>query len=207
MKYLLCDKKERVFIRYHKGCCITSSILAAKQFNTAAAATNVIDTLPKELKSMNWLVVKASDFPDRENGIPTAADWDNISTAQVRNMVIDDESINGAIQLAESMLESAKSLEKVRDKLSSDLSWCEMATQDILHKIENDKLNAVEQCKLVRKLKEIREKRREVKDQLAIVSNLLKLQPVVSSVTNGIQTIRTKEPVYHPRVLPELFAS
>lgn len=42
-------------------------------------------------------------------------------------------------------------------------------TQDILHVLELGKLNAIEMSKIIRQLKEVRQRRRELKDELEIL--------------------------------------
>ena len=61
-----------------------------------------------------------------------------------------------------------KNLSKLREKQSE---W-DTKQDELLHYIENHKLDAVKSCKIVKQLKYVREKRRNVKDEIDIVNSL-----------------------------------
>lgn len=62
-----------------------------------------------------------------------------------------------------------ENIDKDRDKLSSKLSKYDKRQDEVLHYIENHKLDAKARCKVVELLQKNREKRREVKNQLDII--------------------------------------
>jgi hypothetical protein len=93
----------------------------------------------------------------------------------------------------------------LKDFYTAKLSEYDKAQQDILHKIENEEMVGMRAISLMRQLKEIRKKRREVKDRFAF-ANILE-QTNATAVANAIgkynDNLETR--TYHPRVLKELF--
>lgn len=60
--------------------------------------------------------------------------------------------------------------EDSKDQLVQELSTCDLKEQDILHYIELEKFNCVDGYKLAKKLKEIRQERRKIKDKLDLIN-------------------------------------
>ena len=59
--------------------------------------------------------------------------------------------------------------EDSKEELTKELSNCDLREQDILHYIESEKFNSVDGYKLAKKIKEIRQERRKVKNQLNLI--------------------------------------
>lgn len=69
----------------------------------------------------------------------------------------------------ESVVKILSKIDEYDDSLSNKLSYCDMATCDILHYIENEKMDAVKMCKVIRELKRIRIDRRKIKNDMVIL--------------------------------------
>lgn len=60
-------------------------------------------------------------------------------------------------------------IKKKKDELLEELSKCDLEQEDILHFIEFEKYDAITMVKLVKKLKDVRQRRRVVKDKYQAV--------------------------------------
>jgi hypothetical protein len=87
------------------------------------------------------------------------------------------------------------------------------ATQDLLHEIELSNFNSVEGYKLSKRLKDIRNRRRVVKNNLEILqlfkdfSDKNKSTPIILfKLVTAMKTLREEqsERIYHPRVLKDI---
>jgi hypothetical protein len=58
------------------------------------------------------------------------------------------------------------------DRLYLEIGKCDLAQQDLLHKIENSTFNAAQGYKLAKELKEVREKRRGYKNDFTIIEEV-----------------------------------
>lgn len=63
-------------------------------------------------------------------------------------------------------------MDKQLEELQKKQSKCDKEQQEVLHYIENNSLNAVQSCKVVRLLKDIRYERRKIKDEIAIINSV-----------------------------------
>lgn len=68
-----------------------------------------------------------------------------------------------------SSLVTLNEFEDNKEQLVQELSTCDLKEQDVLHYIELEKFNCVDGYKLAKKLKEIRQERRKVKNQLNLI--------------------------------------
>lgn len=59
-------------------------------------------------------------------------------------------------------------IEKYKETLNFQLSNYDCMTQDLLHYIEKENLDAIKMCKVVRELKKIRLKRRKIKNDMEL---------------------------------------
>ena len=81
------------------------------------------------------------------------------------------EELN-AIKIVELLNNVVQDIKSKKEQLNSQLSEYDLQQQDILHFIENQKLNATQISKLIKMLKQIRSNRRDVKNELARYSAL-----------------------------------
>lgn len=79
----------------------------------------------------------------------------------------EDESVNIVSQL-NNAIQLLNVTDDYIDTLVGKLSDYDKKTSDLLHYIENNNLNAPQSCKIVKEIKKIRQKRREVKKSMEI---------------------------------------
>ncbi len=106
------------------------------------------------------------------------------------------QELNGLVNEAETR----------RKDLVSKLKDVEGRQQDILHYIEFCSLNACQGYKAYKQLKDIRQERRKIKNELEVIEFILdkKMTDTVSQeATNLINNIKNRQ--YEPRVLQQLF--
>lgn len=60
------------------------------------------------------------------------------------------------------------------NRLYLEIGKCDLKQQDLLHKIESSNFNAAQGYKLAKEIKELREKRREVKNDFTIIEMIKK---------------------------------
>lgn len=70
------------------------------------------------------------------------------------------------------MLTFFKDIDKRLSELSKQQSVWDIKQDELLHYIENNKLDAVRACKIVKNLKYVREQRRQVKNEMNIINSL-----------------------------------
>ena len=85
---------------------------------------------------------------------------------------------------------------KQREELKGKLCRCDLEQEDILHFIEFEKYDAITMVKLVKKLKNVRQRRREIKDQYQVAQMMcdrLKNQSKNEDRSYNYRTDITKE--------------
>lgn len=70
------------------------------------------------------------------------------------------------------MLTFFKDIDKRLSELSKQQSVWDIKQDELLHYIENNKIDAVRACKIVKNLKYVREQRRQVKNEMNIINSL-----------------------------------
>lgn len=91
-------------------------------------------------------------------------------------------------------------------QLSEKLSAVDREQTDILHFIENSRLNAAQWCSIGKQLQEVRVRRRNIKNQLRfnqLASQLSKDSIWSGDVVKNIEAVQLG--VYTPRILTDLF--
>ena len=79
-----------------------------------------------------------------------------------------------AIEYSAKLLDTYEEIEKDFNRLTQKLSKYDKMQEVILHKIENDKFSACDGYKLAKEIKDIREQRRLVKNEITPLSLLKK---------------------------------
>lgn len=103
---------------------------------------------------------------------------------------------------------------KVYKSKKSELKKVNQERQDLLHVLELGKLNAVEQSKITRDLKNVSIKRRQIKNNLEVLEVVSKFanqfnnntnkNKQIEVVTNTVESIVTRERKYKMRVRTDL---
>ena len=70
------------------------------------------------------------------------------------------------------MLVFFQNIDKRLNELSKEQSIADIKQDEILHYVENHKLNASQSCKLIKQLKKVREERRLIKDEIDVIRSL-----------------------------------
>lgn len=171
----------------------------AKIFNNEKQAISILQSsIPKILRrNYNWKIVEVEDVEDVEDVISS----DSKINIQYTPIDIDDlkESI-GSLSNKLSVLKGNK------EWLLEELSNIDKQICDVMHYLEFNNFSACEGYKLCKALKELRLKRREVKNELELINifNSHNCNSIVNGTTSkAIAGLETKQ--YAPRVLVELF--
>lgn len=118
-------------------------------------------------------------------------------------------------ELIKYLLNLFQNIDSDLKKLQDELSIYDQIQQDLLHYLENHNMNAPDSCKLVKQLKKIREERREIKDDISIISSVKDLfvdryknkfiEKDLIKLLNSLNDIkdRQKNPTYKYRYLDE----
>lgn len=98
-------------------------------------------------------------------------------------------------------------IEEYQETLSSELSKYDCMTSDLLHYIEDEKLDAVKMCKIVKELKKVRIDRRKIKRDMELTRVFENNKAKLSSKDNMqflmSEIIKTNKKVnckYHNRI-------
>lgn len=186
----------------------TTQIEIAKKFETEKIANNVLkSSVPKILrKNYNWKVTEleettVEDIPEEIN--QTVVSQDEFINPQYVH--IDTEEIKSAIS---DLAGKFSTLKGNKQWLLDEESNIDKQISDILHFIEFERFSASEGYKLCKALKELRLKRRDVKNELELI-NIINVH-TCNNIANGntskaIDGLNNKK--YAPRVLSELFES
>lgn len=109
--------------------------------------------------------------------------------------------------LTEELKDKVNQLNQRKDYLLKNLSLVDQETSDCLHCAENYVLNASQGYKLYKMLHELRIKRREIKNELASITQILNSKIEYNSIVqlnDNIDNIYGERP-YIPRVVNDLF--
>ena len=167
---------------------------SATKFSEIKNANSILkNSVPKILKrNYNWTIKEIEDDSDVKN---------TKINNQYTSVDIDDlkETINN-------LSSKLSTLQGNKEWLLEEESNLDKQISDILHFLEFNTFSACEGYKLCKALKELRLKRREVKNELELINiiNMHNCTHIANGNTNkAISGIENKK--YAPRVLTELF--
>lgn len=170
MEYVIKNNKE-LYIRINEeGRPVTCSE-ADKTLLTYQKAKNIISSLPKKLKKFNFKVEAILDVPTRKDKNENRKDLVTLH----KEYEVSDEIVQwvNKFGICDDILQEAQ---KRKDELNNILSNTDKELSNELHKIELEKSkNACDGFKVYKKIKAILENRRRTKDELLIVSNVLRM--------------------------------
>jgi len=106
---------------------------------------------------------------------------------------------NKTLDIINSFTNSLLSINKRIKDLNLDLDKCNQAQQDIVHEIEFTKFSSVDGYYLARKLKEIRQERRRIKNDISILTPMQTFYNKHASITKDIRMLgeNTKSKIDH----------
>ena len=165
MNYVIKNNKG-VFIKLDDHGKQVTCIEKAKMVFEYSKAKNILENLPKTLKNLNFKVEAVPDIPDnRERQAPT-----------LQKKYTPSESVTRWIKKFELCGDVICEAKTRKEELTVSLSNVDKELSNILHKIELEKSkNACEGFKNYKSIKTILDKRRIIKDELMILSSVLRM--------------------------------
>lgn len=170
MDYVIKNHKN-VFIRLNENGKAVTCTEFDKTLFELSKAKNVLNCLPKTLKKLNFKVEAVPDI-----GIPKSITKENEKKVIQQKDYIPSENVTRWIEkfgICDDILTEAK---ERKDELCVMLSNCDKEISNELHKIElESNKNACAGYLEYVKVKTILKKRRDIKDELMIISNVLRM--------------------------------
>lgn len=192
MKFVVYNVKEEMYLATDPTPTWVKEITLATQFNSEKKANNVIVSSYKNFIKDTKCEIKV--FTPQIESEKTQFDCESAGNAY-------GQLQSAAHEFSQSMIK----LTALIDFYVKELSKCDLMQEDVLHKIEFDSVMGIQGMRLVKQLKEIRIKRREVKDKLSFLT-MLKTKDIMTgaaSIRDWEKAIEDRK--YTPRVLDELF--
>ena len=167
MDYVIKNHKD-VYIRLNKnGSAVTCSEYEKSLFEQSKAK-NILDSLPKTLKRLNFRVVAIPDILQKSTNIEK-------KVIETDNYIVPD-SISYWIEKFGICDDILKEAEKRKDELNKLLSNVDKEFTNLIHEIEFEgKVDLYGGWQERNLIKENREKRRIIKDELLVISSVLKM--------------------------------
>ncbi len=192
MKYILTNGDRYIYIKPNGTVDLTSNKNIAFRFKSLVKAQNVIITLPKTMNNPPIYIEKTADVSTQNK--PAELDMNYLPFLNITEFLKDIEYFFQQIELYKPFLEN-------------EIKTYEDMLLDIEHFIELEKINAVQSCKLIKQIKEIRNNRRNAKDKLFLINGIL--QTKFTKIKDGtfIRQIESNlsDRAYTPRILTDLF--
>ena len=167
MDYVIRNHKN-VYIKLNKN---GSAITCAEQDKTCfeySKANNILHSLPKTLKRLNFKVEPVPDI-----GNKTSKFNDEVIVKDNNQIPYEVTRWIEKFGICDDVIQEARDR---KEELVAALSNTDRELSNTLHKIELERSkNACEGFKEYRGLKEILDKRRNIKDELMIISNVLRM--------------------------------
>ena len=169
MDYVIKNHKN-VYIRLnHNGTPVTCSEKDKTLFGFSKAK-NILGSLPKTLQRLNFKIENVPDIMIKSKEIS-----DNKKTIQNRNYTVSDNILQWVEKfgICDDILKEAQ---KRKNELKQELSNADKEFSNLVHTIEFEgKVDLYGGWIERNKIKENREKRRNIKDELMVISNVLQM--------------------------------
>lgn len=171
----------------------------ARIFDEKQKAFNVMVNLPRNVQRNRHFTIGCTDTEDKkiQDDEPMVISCEATIEA-VSKTELDLKSRIGVFDLPGYIQDACN--EKMN--LCNDLSNVDKEISDILHYIEFNKFNAADGYKLARSLKELRLKRRDIKDQIDFI-HFINETGIIDKLNKRLGKLENR--VYAPRVNDELF--
>lgn len=168
MDYIIKNPKN-VYIRLNKNGAAVTCTDSDKSVFEYSKAMNILDSLPKTLKRLNFKVLPISEISIEKDIITRK------KTIQSTNYVIPDTIQNWVEKfgICDDILKEARQRKEELYKLLSDV---DKEFTNIVHEIEfEDAVDLYGGWQERNRIKENREKRRKIKDELLVLSSVIKM--------------------------------
>lgn len=170
MDYVIKNRKN-VYIRLNKNGSPVTCGEHEKALFEQSKAKNVLKSLPKTLKKLKFGI---EAVPDIQTKLITTND-EKDKVIECKNYIISDQ-IKEWIEKFGICDDILKEAEKRREELCKLLSNVDKEFSNIIHKIElEEKIDLYGGWKERNEVRENRKKRRAIKDELLIISNVVKM--------------------------------
>lgn len=183
MEYVITTVDKRIYLRLSQnGTPISCKKSVAQRF-TEEKAKHILDSLPKILQKFNYVMVPAPD------DVPVSDDQHLVNeTYELPEQVI---HWTDRVDNYNSLIRDARAR---KEQLYDSLSDIDKELSNILHVIEMTKAkNVVDGYREYKKLKQILEKRRVIKDELAIVQSITSYSAEPIKVDHVIKNLMVRD--------------
>jgi hypothetical protein len=187
MKYVLYSSDKN---RYLKDKDWTKKLSAATKFNNLQSAENAIKCNYKIWLNEQHTTVSAIPYDEK--------------TKIFSSVEQAEEEFNSLFTVTENFGKGLDNLDLLIANYVEQLSTIDSAQEDVLHKIELDNVIGIQAVRLVKQLKEIRIKRRKIKDVLEYLT-IIKKNTMNFKKQLGSYHAHLGNRSYNPRVLNDLF--
>lgn len=171
MDYVIKNHKN-VYIRLNKNGSPVTCTEHEKTLFEHSKAKNVLGNLPKTLRRLNFEVEPIPDFFQKSLDAEKNVEQKVIET---ENYIIPDSIVQwiDKFGICDDILKEAQ---KRKDELNKELSSIDKQFSNLIHEIEFEgKVDLYGGWKERNQIKENRERRRSIKDEILIISNVLKM--------------------------------
>lgn len=170
MDYVIKNHKN-VYIRLNKNGTPVTCAEHEKTLFEYSKAKNILDGLPKTLRRLNFKVDPIQDIAHKEE----KKEDSNKKVIENDNYIVSNE-ILGWVEKFGICDDILKEAQKRKDELNKALSEIDKEFINIIHEIEFEgKIDLYGGWRERNKLKENREKRRHIKDELLVISSVVKM--------------------------------
>ena len=191
MDYVITNNK-KIYIKLDKnGTPQTCSKSLAQRFSYNKAM-NILDHIPKQMKKFHFNVKAIPEIPEKKEKNIEIKEKQDKKVLKKENYVL-SESISNWIEKLKFCDDIINEIKERKEKLCIALSNVDKELNNELHKIELEKSkNACEGYYEYKRIKIILEHRREIKDELLVISHVLQSdytylqKESVEKVVNGL---------------------
>lgn len=169
MDYVIKNHKN-VYIRLNKNGTPVTCAEHEKTLFEQSKAKNILDSLPKTLRRLNFKVEAVPDIIIKDENIQA-------EKKQIQNVdYLISDNLQQWIEKFGICDDILKEAQKRKDELNRELSNIDKQFSNLVHEIELEgKIDLYGGWQERNKIKENREKRRNIKDELLVISNVLRM--------------------------------
>ena len=183
MDYVIATVDRKIYLRLSQnGTPVSCKKISAQRF-TKEKAQSIVDNLPKILQKFNYMVIQApEDVPKSES--QKILNETTELPVEVMQWVDRVDNYNSLIRDARAR----------KEELSSALSDIDKELSNFLHVIELTKpKNVVDGYKEYKKLKQVLEKRRIIKDEFAIIQSITGYPAEQIRIDNALKNLLARD--------------
>ena len=158
-----CIRNGAIYIKLNENGAPVTCVESQKGLFEFSKAKNICGSLPKTLKKMNFRVEAIPDIP------PKVED----EKASTNNTYVPHENVTRWINKLGQFEDVLNEADERNEELNGELSDVDLKLQDILHNIElSDKCDMYTAWETINSIRDLRKKRREIKDEKLVLSGI-----------------------------------